>query len=375
MAKNIIILLDGTSNEIETNRTNILRLYGVLEKAPDQIVYYDPGVGTMGGAKSWLRVFRKMSEIWGLATGWGLDQNVKEAYRFLVENYEHDDGDKIFLFGYSRGAYTARVLAGLIHIIGIINKRNLNLLDYAYRAYKRAAEDPEKRSDKSLREIGLYKKVLDTPETSIEFIGLFDTVASVIESGRFGVRFRRHAFSSRNPSVHHVRHALAMHERRSMFQHMHWKKTADQDVKEVWFYGTHGDVGGGQPEEESRLAKIPLVWMIDEAKKVDLKFRQKIIDKIVLGREDPKEYVGPSFLGQLHNQVAFLWKLLELLPRRMKSNYKGAHILRWTIPLYRYRTINDGARVHETVLKRQRSNGETVPNLPQRYVLEVEKNL
>ena len=77
MPKNIVILMDGTSNEISTDRTNILRLYGTLEKSERQLVYYEPGVGTFGAENAWLRFWRKAVEIWGLATGWGLDQNVK----------------------------------------------------------------------------------------------------------------------------------------------------------------------------------------------------------------------------------------------------------------------------------------------------------
>ena len=370
MGKNIVILLDGTSNEIETNRTNILRLYGVLAKDDEQLVYYDPGVGTIGGTKSWLRLFRRTSEIWGLATGWGLDQNVKEAYRFLVENYVHEDGDKIYLFGYSRGAYTARVLAGLIHAFGIIEMRNINLLDYAFRAYKRAVEDPEKEGDNSLKEVALYNRVLDTPETKVEFIGLFDTVASVIESGRFGIRLRSHAFTSRNPSVNNVRHALAMHERRSLFRHMHWKPIKTQDVKEVWFYGTHGDVGGGMPENESRLAKIPLVWMINEGRNFGLRYRQNVIDKIILGKTNTQRYVQPSYLGQLHAKVAVMWRLLELVPRRIRSGYKGPSLLGWTLPLLRYRIIPPHATIHETVIRRQADNKEFMPNLPSDFKIE-----
>jgi uncharacterized protein (DUF2235 family) len=88
MAKSIVILLDGTSNEISSDRSNILRLYGVLKKSAQQLVYYDPGVGTFGAEGAWSRFWRKAHEVWGLATGWGLDHNVKEAYRFLVEHYD-----------------------------------------------------------------------------------------------------------------------------------------------------------------------------------------------------------------------------------------------------------------------------------------------
>jgi uncharacterized protein (DUF2235 family) len=88
MSKNIVILFDGTSNEISADRTNILRLFGCLERSSRQIVYYDPGVGTFGAEDNWLSLSRNFYEVIGLATGWGLDHNVKEAYRFLVENYD-----------------------------------------------------------------------------------------------------------------------------------------------------------------------------------------------------------------------------------------------------------------------------------------------
>ena len=146
MARNIVILLDGTSNEIASDRTNILRLFGTLRRSEEQIVYYDPGVGTFGADDAWLQSYRKAVEIWGLATGWGLDQNVKEAYRFLVETYRKaprdadgkriGEDDRIYIFGFSRGAYTARVLAGFIHALGLIEPHHLNLLDYAYNTYK-----------------------------------------------------------------------------------------------------------------------------------------------------------------------------------------------------------------------------------------------
>lgn len=129
MPKNIVILLDGTSNGITSQRTNILRLYGCLRKSETQLVYYDPGVGTMGAQGTWSRRVQKASELWGMATGAGIDHNVKEAYRFLVENYSDGkagDGerDRIYLFGFSRGAYTARILAGFIYTIGLIKCDN-----------------------------------------------------------------------------------------------------------------------------------------------------------------------------------------------------------------------------------------------------------
>lgn len=204
MPKNIVILCDGTSNEIEEDRTNVLRLFGTLKKDDSQIVFYDPGVGTFGAANSFSYYRRRAWEFWGLATGWGLDHNVKEAYRFLARHY--DDGkrtgaddeepDRIYMFGFSRGAYTARVLAGFIRAVGLIDPISLNLLDYAYRAYKDIGEHTNGKTTESnapqggvkdnsaFAEVRLFERMLNPARPVITCLGLFDTVASVIESGR-----------------------------------------------------------------------------------------------------------------------------------------------------------------------------------------------
>lgn len=130
MARTIVILLDGTSNGVSDRRTNILRLYGCLRKTAAQTVYYDPGVGTIGAQGAWSRWAQDASELWGMATGMGVDQTVKRAYRFLVESYDNGKAgnagrDRICLFGFSRGAYAARMLAGFIHAVGLLERRNL----------------------------------------------------------------------------------------------------------------------------------------------------------------------------------------------------------------------------------------------------------
>lgn len=296
MPKNIVLLLDGTSNEISANRTNILRLYGTLEKSERQLVWYDPGVGTIGPENSWLRFWRTAVEVWGMATGWGLDQNVKEAYQFLVENYDSgkrkggkDEGrDRIYLFGFSRGAYSARVLAGFIRALGLIEPRNVNLLDYAYRAYKRV--DLAKGKDASFAEVRLYERILNPDRPPIRLLGLFDTVASIIEHGRFGPRLRSHAFTTTNVSVEAVRHAVSIDEKRTMFLPQLWPEGEEywgnpfnrghavpQDAREVWFKGVHCDIGGGYPEAESGLAKLPIKWMIEQTGPMGLLYRTQTV--------------------------------------------------------------------------------------------------
>ena len=231
MGKNIVLLFDGTSNEIAADRTNVLRLFGTLRRTEQQIVYYDPGVGTFGSDNAWSRLWRNAVEIWGLATGWGIDANVKRAYRFIIENYQaapcDKDGkkigedDRIYLFGFSRGAYTARVLAGFIHSLGLIRPQQLNLVDYAYRTYKGISEHKtttdgdgeEESANSAFADMRLYERTLKAYRPTIELLGLFDTVASVIESGKVGLKFKTHPFTHRNPSVRRVRHAVAIDEK------------------------------------------------------------------------------------------------------------------------------------------------------------------
>ncbi|MBW8903161.1 MAG: DUF2235 domain-containing protein, partial [Bradyrhizobium sp.] len=136
--KNIVICCDGTGNEISENISNVLKLYRVLRKTgrtePRQLVFYDPGVGTLARPDPWRKLWQDTITALGLLTGYGLDDNVLATYEFLVQNYS--DGDDIYLFGFSRGAYTVRVLAGLIHKIGLISPQQSNLAGAGLAAYK-----------------------------------------------------------------------------------------------------------------------------------------------------------------------------------------------------------------------------------------------
>lgn len=388
MPKNIVILLDGTSNEISADRSNILRLYGTLEKSGRQLVYYDPGVGTFGAENAWLRFWRKAIEILGLATGWGLDLNVKEAYRFLVENY--DDGrsgggepgarDNIYLFGFSRGAYTARVLAGFIHAVGLIEKRNLNLLDYAYRAYKGIGENGEDK----FGEVRLYERILAPDRPPIRLLGLFDTVASVIEHGRYGPRLRSHAYTKRNWSVESVRHAVAIDERRTMFRPQLWPEDQEywgnpfnkaaakpQDAREVWFAGVHGDVGGGYPEAKSGLAKVALQWMIEQTGPLGLFYRTQAVNELVLGQNPNKPYIAPDPDAQPQNSMSWGWSVLEFLPQWRRVGDGVSQGRRLIMPLFARRPIPSGARIHQSVIDRAKG-GEPPPNMPEEFLTEKE---
>jgi uncharacterized protein (DUF2235 family) len=385
-SKNIVILFDGTSNEIKTDRTNILRLFGTLEHSDRQLVYYDPGVGTFGADEAWSSLARDTAEIRGLATGWGLDHNVKEAYRFLVENYDagpiedghHPDRDRIYIFRFSRGAYTARVLAGFIHAFGLTKPIYLNLLDYAYRTYKGIPLTPSGFAS-PFESMRLYERTLNNDRPPIKLLGLFDTVASVIEMTHGRILLMRHAFTHRNSSVEWVRHAVAIDERRTMFRPELWVPGQDfrgnpfadvkqpQNFKEVWFAGVHGDVGGGYPEAESGQIKIPLDWMIREVTPAGLVFRTDIIDKIVHGNDpDHPQYVPLNPLADPHNSMRKVWPLLEWVPRRVPSSSwrRRGKVGGYYIPRRDPRLIAPDALIHSSVKTRMDGGGYHPPNLP-----------
>ena len=402
MPKNIVILLDGTSNAIKDNRSNILRLYGVLTKNDEQLVYYDPGVGTFGADSAWLGWWRKAHELWGLMTGWGLDENVKEAYRFLVEHYDNGKAkgkgggkasgagqrDRIYIFGFSRGAYTARVLAGFIRAVGLLEPRNLNLLDYAYKAYKRIGESDKRNTvaedaNAAFAEVQLFERLLRTDRPPIRMLGLFDTVASVIESGRYGPRIKSHAFTEKNESVESVSHAVALDERRTMYRPILWPdggiysrnlydKThaKPQDVKELWFTGYHSDVGGGLSEKESELCKVPLVWMIARARGCGVKFITRNVNLLITGDAGNPQYVKPNPLGKAHDSMKTFWRLLEFFPRKKPKNSSRPALLGLTLPLFEPRHVPDDAVIHISVEERKKALNIWPQNIPIRHRFE-----
>ena len=306
--RNIIICCDGTGNEISENISNVLKLYRCLRKTektqPRQLVFYDPGVGTLERPDPWHKFKQNFNAILGLATGYGLDDNVLAAYAFLVHTYQA--GDQIYLFGFSRGAYTVRVLAGLIHKVGLITPEQVNLAGSGLIAYKQFSSDeaPKLRAKfKSAVEAAAAEDTL--PQTAfdnaaqfaritssrwptIRFVGVWDSsVASVIvpRPDRFyWPSLEELAFTLVNPSVQTFRQAISIDERRCMFRLKKWD--APQTYK-------HGPLQRrrmprrriscrcGSPacmpisaaairKRKAGLSKYPLLWMIDEAVKCGL---------------------------------------------------------------------------------------------------------
>lgn len=135
MPRNLVLCLDGTSDKFSNTNTNVVKLYTMLARLPDQqLSHYRPGIGTMAPAAFWGRVRKWFVKQIDLAIAWFLSEHVTDAYRFLMRYYQ--DGDHIYIFGFSRGAYTARALAGMLHKVGLLTQGNDELIEFAWDKFK-----------------------------------------------------------------------------------------------------------------------------------------------------------------------------------------------------------------------------------------------
>ena len=259
MAKNIVVLSDGTGQEGGVGfNTNIYKIFNMLEdRTQRQIAFYDSGLGT------------DRKKIAGLIAGAGISKNILDCYKFIFENYEA--GDKIYLFGFSRGAATVRSLSSFIHLFGILPKSRPDLIDKAFNIYK--ISNDSKRENKSKEFINSHH----TMWTRIHFIGCFDTVAAlgfpykllnaIVEIIPW-YRNNFHNFKL-SESIENAYHALSIDDERKTFHPVLWDpeiihtEKLNQKLLQVWFLGMHTDVGGGY--KDCDLSDITLVWMLDKA--------------------------------------------------------------------------------------------------------------
>lgn len=262
-AKNLVFCFDGTTNNPLGKDTNVIRIaYLSLESVDRNVVYYDPGVGTLPNPGRFGIIRFRAERGLGKMTGHGIIKNIVEAYAFLCEHYV--PGDRVFLFGFSRGAYTARLLASVIHQVGLLPKGHAHLIPYAVSV----ALDEGAKAAKFSAKLQLHKPYID-------FLGLFDCVKSAVffvDTGWSPVKLTL-PFSWYNPSVQHVRHAMAIDETRAFFPVNRWAEFEQRSdaaaeggsIKQVWFPGNHCDVGGGNTEIGLDLSAAPLDWMLKEA--------------------------------------------------------------------------------------------------------------
>lgn len=250
-----VILLDGTNSSLDPGcETHIGTIYKMLCATPAQArlsLYYEAGI-------QWLD-WRHTHKI---ALGRGLNRQIRRAYGYLASRYR--PGDRIFLLGYSRGAFAVRSLAGVIDRVGLLQGEHATVRNVrqAYRHYECAPDGAAAQA---------FRARFCHDQTRIEAVGVFDTVKAL------GLRLpllwmlseRRHAFHNHALSdvVRHGFHALALDENRVVFAPELWEAPQDWSgkVEQVWFRGSHGDIGGqiGGDEAARPLANIALVWMMD----------------------------------------------------------------------------------------------------------------
>jgi uncharacterized protein (DUF2235 family) len=377
-AKKIFIFLDGTGNEFidgsdlhcNTANSNVVKLYTTLKVAGDQVAYYHPGVGTMGDPSIRWAIPRYWSKVKGLAFGAGFKANVLDAYRYLMEVY--NDGDQIYSFGFSRGSYTARALAGLLHGYGLLCRGNEGHLLYAWRMMidqlKHKREQlkmrPEKRDPGNASTIKRDNAFTQTFSriVTIRFMGIWDTVSSV---GWIYTPIRL-LDVAQNPIIQVGRHAVSIDERRAFYRDNLWgdpvpisdpewpetlrSQGIHQDIAQVWFPGAHSDVGGSYAQTEADPANVALDWMIGELQQHDAQLCQDRIE-MVLGRSANPIYGPPASPGnKLHESLDWRWWTLQLIPQQYYD--KDNETIQCRVPFGRPRSIPDGAYIHRSAQER-----------------------
>lgn len=347
MPKKIVVCCDGTGNEFESPYSNVMKLYMALVRDERQVAYYQPGVGTMGARNAPISLTEGFIRWFGRASGYGIVDNIMEAYVFLMRYFE--PGDQLYVFGFSRGAYTARALCGILCALGLLVEPQENLVPYAIRTILRSIRFTSSGLETRL-EVDAMWKLTFTRECKPHFVGVWDTVGSLgyYHSPRYTLNFP-FTRATTNPDFQIVRHALSIDERRASFPpHFFGPPNHNmQDVLEVWFAGVHADVGGGYVEAESELSKITLRWMLAEAEIAGLLVDQTM-KAAILGGEPP----DPTTKNQ-HEELRGLWWLAEAFPKvEGVLNAKGKWVKRVRFNLGRRRDIPAGALFHESVQQR-----------------------
>jgi uncharacterized protein (DUF2235 family) len=333
--KNIVVLSDGTGQEGgKESDTNVYKLFRMLEnRTGRQVVFYDRGLGT-----NWLRVT-------GNAFGAGISHNIRECYQFIFEQFQAED--RIFLFGFSRGAFTVRSLSGFIDLFGILPKSRPELIREAWKIYRWRLRFPNWRTRRS-QAAQEFADSHNTMGADIAFLGVWDTV------GALGSPFKRvaavmdrvpwfqHKFHNTNlcPCVSRGCHALAIDDERLTFHPTVWSEPNPR-VQQVWFAGMHSDVGGSYAETD--LSDISLQWMVRHALDEGLLLYQ---NHKVTGAPKPEGVMHDSRegFGALYRRKVRSWdagttpKVHESVTERAKklNDYKP-----WILKLDNYDVVGD----------------------------------
>jgi uncharacterized protein (DUF2235 family) len=313
MAGRIVICADGTWNRPEEDAetdtpTNVLRMARAIKPFDDdgrpQQVFYDWGVGSYYG------------QVSGGITGQGIHKNIKDAYRYIVQNY--DPGAEIFLFGFSRGAYTIRSLCGLINNCGILKRPDAALIEQAFDHYKKVSDKWAPKGEAARR----FREQYSHGSREIRFVGAWDTVGALgIPFSLLGLFDRTDEFydTKMGSNVRMARHALAIDERREDFEPTLWEPREGLDLEQVWFAGVHGDIGGGyDPDKQGRLnSDFPLGWMMNEATAAGLSLESHL-----------PESLNASVKAPVHRSVRHIYRFRGKEPRALERAGRPTRIHR-----------------------------------------------
>nr|WP_319549614.1 DUF2235 domain-containing protein [Desulfogranum marinum] len=297
---NIVICADGTWNRPEEDiekdfPTNVLKLSRSIKPAANGIkqhVFYDWGLGSYH------------SNVSAGATGRGIHKNITDGYRYIVQNYAPDD--KIFLFGFSRGAYTVRALSGLVNNCGILKRSDAQLIAEAFKIYK----SPLKKNRPNEVAARQFRETHSHPSRNVHFVGVWDTVGALgIPFSLMGLFESHDEFydTKMGANVAIARHAMAIDEQREDFEPTIWHPRPGVDLKQIWFAGVHADVGGSYPPDKKtgiRASDTPLEWMLDEAEVAGLFVEQHL-----------KASITDGGLGKLHRSRKHVYRLKSPLHR------------------------------------------------------------
>lgn len=332
MKKRIVICADGTWNRPEKDRkkdfpTNVLRLARAIKPIGDdgipQQVFYDWGIGSY------------YDPIAGGATGSGLHKNIMDDYRYIVQNY--NPGDELFLFGFSRGAYTIRSLCGLINNCGILKRVDASLIQKAFNHYKSNRASKAPKGEDSLK----FRKLHSHESREIKFVGVWDTVGAMgIPISFLGLFEDNDEFydTKIGNNIRIARHALAIDEHRRDFEPTIWEQRENMDLQQMWFAGSHCDIGGSyNPDKDgSKISDISLSWMIDESQKSGLSIETHL-----------KEEIDKNPLAKLHNSRRSFYRLKKKYYRLIQHDNSSIFIhqsvkFRWeNDKKYRPKNLND----------------------------------
>jgi uncharacterized protein (DUF2235 family) len=330
MKKRLIVCCDGTWNRADhvdhgkPAPTNVWKLHEAIDRtavaAVPQHAHYEEGVGT-----------RPREQVLGGGFGVGLSRNVQECYAFLVDRYE--PGDELFFFGFSRGAFTARSLAGLVRNSGILRPENRGMIKDAYRLY-RSRKPGAEPSGGAAEE---FRRTHSHPDAQITFIGVWDTVGALgipIDGFRPPLLSKLWTFHDTTLSrfVLNAYHAVSIDERRRPFEPALWVKKVAKDgtveeppehqtVRQVWFAGVHSDVGGGYSDPS--LSEIPLRWMAESARACGLVLKPDHLVVTTGSVDEHKRSAGielaPDPCGLEHDSMSFFYRLLRPYDRELKA--------------------------------------------------------